>query len=74
MKVTVGASEDYQIVVDITPFDLESEEKILFTDTSEYEITICVNNKYKLKVTLMEFGIGLYIVFNDVDPKNYFMN
>ena len=38
MKVTVGTSEDYQIVVNINPFDWESEEKILFTDTSEYEI------------------------------------
>ena len=38
IKVAVGSSEDYQIVVNITPFDGQSKEKNLFTDTSEYEI------------------------------------
>ena len=37
MKVTVGASEDYQIVVDITPFDLESRKK--------FYLQILVNTK-----------------------------
>ena len=38
MKVTVGASDDYQIVVNISPSDGELKEKVIFTDTSEYEI------------------------------------
>ena len=38
MKVTVGASDDYQIVVNISPSAGEPKEKVIFTDTSEYEI------------------------------------